>query len=83
MQLIIFGVADSWNLFIVATLVGIGLVANFNHLSVMQVASMGPADYARPELAGVIKGLLIVQFFGIFFLPPLVFAYLADPHPLP
>ena len=48
----------------------------------MQIASMGPQDFARPELAGVIRGLLIVQFFGIFFLPSLVFAYLADPHPL-
>ncbi len=48
----------------------------------MQVASMVPADYARPELAGVIKGLLVVQFFGIFLLPSLIFAYLADPRPL-
>ena len=81
MQLIIFGLLTGGIVF-VASFVGISIVANFNHLSVMQVASMGPADYARPEIAGVIKGLLIVQFFGIFFLPPLVFAYLADPHPL-
>ncbi len=81
MQLIIFGLLTGGLVF-VASFVGIGLVANFNHLSVMQVASMGPSDYARPELAGVIKGLLIVQFFGIFFLPPVVFAYLADQHPM-
>ncbi len=78
MQLIIFGLLTGGIVF-VASAVGISLVANFNHLSVMQIASMSPSDYARPELAGVIKGLLIVQFFGIFFLPPLVFAYLADP----
>ncbi len=41
-----------------------------------------PPILASPEMSGVIKGLLIVQFFGIFFLPPLVFAYLADPAPL-
>jgi membrane protease YdiL (CAAX protease family) len=48
----------------------------------MQIASMSPADYARPEFAGVVKGLLVVQDVGIFFLPPLIFAYLADPRPL-
>jgi hypothetical protein len=48
----------------------------------MQVASMTPTDFARPELAGVVRGLLIVNTFGIFILPPMVFAYLADPHPL-
>ncbi|HEY4934962.1 MAG TPA: CPBP family intramembrane glutamic endopeptidase [Puia sp.] len=80
-QLIIFGGLTVGIVFITSML-GISLVARFNHLSVMQIAGMGPADYARPELAGVIKGLLVVQFFGIFFLPPLIFAYLADPHPL-
>jgi len=81
LQLIIFGGLTAGILFLAFTL-GLGIVAHFNHLSVMQIASMRPADYARPELAGVIKGLLIVQFFGIFFLPSLVFAYLADPNPL-
>jgi membrane protease YdiL (CAAX protease family) len=81
MQLIIFGGLTVGILFLVLTL-GVNLVARFNHLSVMQVASMSPADYTRPELAGVIKGLLVVQFFGIFLLPSLVFAYLTDPRPL-
>ena len=42
---------------------------------------MGPADYARPELSGVLKGELIMQFL-IFFIPSMIFAYLADPQPL-
>ena len=48
----------------------------------MQIVSMGPSDYARPEFVGVIRGLLLVQFFSIFLLPSLVFAYLTDPDPL-
>jgi membrane protease YdiL (CAAX protease family) len=80
-QLIIF-VGLTVGILLIAFTVGMSIVARLNHLSVMQIASMGPQDYARPELVGVIRGLLIVQFFGIFFLPSLVFAYLADPHPL-
>lgn len=79
-QLIIFGGLTGGILFLVMT-VGISLVAHSNNLSVMQIASMSPDDYAKPELAGVVRGLLIVQFFGIFLLPSLIFAYLADPHP--
>jgi CAAX protease family protein len=81
LQLIIF-VGLTVGILFLAFTIGFGIVAHFNHLTVMQVASMSPADFARPELAGVIKGLLVVQFFGIFLLPPLVFSYLADPHPL-
>src|ERR1700743_2832937 len=80
-QLIIFGGLTGGILFI-SFLIGVQLVAQFNHISYQQIALMGPADYARPEFAGVIKGLLIVQFFGIFFFPSIVFAYLADPNPL-
>src|SRR4029453_3872469 len=80
-QLIIF-VGLTVGILFLAFTVGVGIVAHLNHLSVMQIAAMGPRDYAKPELVGVIRGLLIVQFFGIFFLPSLVFAYLTDPHPL-
>jgi len=80
MQLIIFGGLVVGILFIIVPL-GMGIVARYNHLSFMQIASMTPADYARPELSGVIRGMLIVQFFGIFLIPSLVFAYLSDAHP--
>jgi uncharacterized protein len=80
LQLMIF-VGLTFGIAFISTLAGLSIVARFNHLSFTQVTSMTPADFARPELAGVIKGLLVVQFFGIFSLPPLVFAYLADPHP--
>jgi uncharacterized protein len=80
-QLVIFGGLTGGVMF-ASYIIGAGIVAQINHMSMTQIASMSPADFARPELAGVIKGLLIVQFFGIFFLPPLIFSYLADPHPL-
>jgi len=81
MQLMIFG-GLTLGLMVVSSFVGTGLVARINHISVTQLAGMSPSDFGRPEMAGMIKGLLIVQFFGIFLLPPLVFAYLTDPRPL-
>ena len=80
MQLIIFGLL-TLGLMIVSSLLGTSLIARINHMTVMQLASMTPSDFGRPENSGVIKGLLVVQFLGIFLLPPLVYAYLADPRP--
>jgi len=80
-QLIIFG-GLTGGIFVASIYIGTGIVAQANHMNFSQIASMTITDYARPELAGVIKGLLIVQFFGLFFLPSLVFAYLTDPKPL-
>ncbi len=81
MQLLIFG-GLTLGIFVLASVVGSGIVARINHIDLRKLTTMGTADLGSPEMAGVVKGLLVVQFFGLFLLPPLVFAYLADPHPL-
>jgi uncharacterized protein len=80
-QLIIFG-GLTGGILVVSYLVGASIVAQINHMSVTQIGSMSVEDFARPELAGIVKELMVVQFFGLFFLPPLVFSYLADPRPM-
>src|SRR4051812_8245445 len=80
LQLVIFG-GLTFGLLLLTSVVGVSIVAHVNDLSFMQVASMSPTDFSRPELAGVVRGLLIANTIGLFILPPLVFAYLADPHP--
>ena len=80
MQLMIFG-GLAVGLLLISSLLGTSIVARFNHISVTQLSTMNPSDYGRPEMAGIVKGLLIIQFFGLFLMPSLIFAYLADPHP--
>jgi hypothetical protein len=72
----------TFGLLLLTSVVGVNIVARVNHLTFMQVASMSALDFTRPELAGVVKGLLIANTVGLFILPPLVFSYLADPRPL-
>jgi len=81
LQLIIFG-GLTFGLLLLVSVVGGSIVAHINHMSLLQLSSIPANDYDRPEYAGIVKGLLIVNAIGIFILPPLVFAYLADPHPL-
>jgi uncharacterized protein len=81
LQLIIFG-GLTFGLLLAASFVGVSIVAHLNHMTLMQVGTMKPDDFAKPEYAGIVKGLLIVNSLGVFVLPALVFSYLADPHPL-
>jgi uncharacterized protein len=81
LQLVIFGIITIFLAFL-GTLIGAYIISSYNHISLVELAGLKPADYAKPEYAGLAKGLLIVQFFGIFLFPSLVFAVLADPKPL-
>ncbi len=81
LQLVIFGMITIILAFL-STFVGAYIISYYNHISLMELAGLKPADYSRPEYAGLAKALLIVQFFGIFLLPSLVFAIFADPKPL-
>jgi hypothetical protein len=81
LQLMIFG-ALTFGLLLLAQVVGGTIIAHLNHMTLMQLSSISPNDFGRPEFAGIIKGLLIVSSIGIFILPAFVFSYLADPHPL-
>ncbi|HTQ26522.1 MAG TPA: CPBP family intramembrane glutamic endopeptidase [Puia sp.] len=80
LQLLIFG-GITIGLALAASLVGLSIVAYFNHVSLMDLSGLGQEDLAKPAYAGVAKGMVVVQFF-IFALPSLVFAYLSDPKPL-
>jgi uncharacterized protein len=81
LQLMIFG-GLTFGLLLVASFVGVSIIARINNMSFMQVATMTATDFARPEFAVVVKGLLVVNSLAMFVIPPLVFSYLADPHPL-
>ncbi len=67
---------------VVATFAGLTIVAHMYHMSFTELSELTPADLAKPSYASVSKGELVVQFFGIFLLPSLAFAYLSDPQPL-
>jgi CAAX protease family protein len=72
----------TFGLLLLASVVGGSILAHMNHMTLMQLSSISANDFGRPEYAGIVKGLLIVNAIGIFILPSLVFSYLADPHPL-
>ena len=81
-QLMIFG-GLTFGLLLVISGVGVSILAHLNHMSIAQLSTIiKNNEFAKPENAGLLKGLLVVNDIGLFILPPLIFSYLADPHPL-
>jgi membrane protease YdiL (CAAX protease family) len=81
MQLVIFG-AMAFGIGILASIVGVFIVHLVTGLTIQEIGALQPKDFAKPEYGNVVKGLLLVQNIGFFFVPPLVFSYFADPKPL-
>jgi membrane protease YdiL (CAAX protease family) len=80
LQLVIFGLC-TLGIALIGSFIGFGVLASIHHISLLQMTRLTTADFAKPEYVSLAKGLLVVQFFTIFLIPSLLFAWLADPHP--
>ncbi|HEX4849853.1 MAG TPA: hypothetical protein VFV08_03555, partial [Puia sp.] len=80
-QLLIFG-GITFGVAFFVTVAGTAILASINHMKLLELSSIKPEDYSKPQYASIAKELLVVQFFGFFFLPSLIFAFFADPKPL-
>jgi uncharacterized protein len=81
LQLLVFGGLTIAISAVVMT-VGLQVVLYANHMNPSVMANFKTEDYGRPEYAGFAKGMVVVNFFGFFLLPSLIFAWLADHSPL-
>ncbi|MBS1596666.1 MAG: CPBP family intramembrane metalloprotease [Bacteroidetes bacterium] len=81
MQLLIFG-GITFIVVLIVSLLGFAIIAQINHVSLQELGTLKQDDYSQPQYAGIVKGLLVVQFFGFFLLPSLIFSFFADPKPL-
>jgi uncharacterized protein len=80
-QLLVFG-GLAFLIASIGSLLGFVIVLSANHMSLSTLFSLQATDFGKPEYAAVTRGMLVVQFFGVFLLPSLVFAWLADDKPL-
>ena len=80
-QLMIF-ISMAFGIFIVISLIGVIILGKVTGINIMDMADPDTWDYNDPALLGFIRGMLVIQFIGLFLLPALVFSYFADPKPL-
>ncbi|MFL5788840.1 MAG: CPBP family intramembrane glutamic endopeptidase [Flavisolibacter sp.] len=80
-QLLLF-IGMAFGLFFIVSLIGIAILSKMTHINLLQLQDMNNWDPNNPDMIYFIRGMLLLQFIGLFLIPSLLFAYFSDPKPL-
>ena len=80
-QLMIF-ISMAFGIFIAVSMAGVMILSWQTGINVMEMGDPANWDFNDPSLLGFIRGMLVIQFVGLFLLPSIVFAYFADSRPM-
>lgn len=80
-QLLLFA-GMAFGLFIILTLIGTLILSKIFGVGLTEVQNISQWNATDPRMIHFIRGLLLLQFLGLFLIPSLLFAYFSDPKPL-
>jgi hypothetical protein len=80
-QLLLF-IGMAFSLFIILSFIGAGILSAITGISMFQLQNLGKADPHDANMIFFIRGMLLIQFIGLWLVPTLLFAFLSDPHPM-
>lgn len=79
MQLLLF-LGLAFGIFIVISLIGTSILASITGMQFTELADSEKLE-SNPQRLTLLRGMLLIQFLGLFALPSLLFAYFSDPYP--
>jgi uncharacterized protein len=79
-QLLLF-IGMAFGLFMVFSFVGILILSNITGINLFQLQDINSWDSSNPNMIFFIRGMLLIQFLGLFVIPSLLFGYFSDPKP--
>lgn len=79
-QLLLF-VGMAFGIYIVFSFIGIFILTNMTGISLFQLQDINNWDSSNPKMIFFIRGMLLIQFLGLFLIPSLLFGYFSDPKP--
>ena len=80
-QVLLF-IGMAFGLFMILTLIGSIILTQITGVSVLEIKDIDKWNPNDPRMIHFIRGLLLIQFFGLFLIPSLLFAYFSDPKPI-
>ncbi len=80
-QLLLF-IGMALGILMVVFLLGGALLSKFTGISMLQMSDTARWDYDNPNTLVMVRGMMLLQFVGMFLVPSLLFAYFSDPAPL-
>ena len=80
-QLLLF-IGMAVGIFTIFSGIGMSILSSMTGISMFEVSDISKWK-ANPKMLTYVRGMLLVQFLGLFLIPSLLFAYFSDPRPLP
>lgn len=80
-QILIF-IGMSFTLFFILTFIGSFVLTKITGISVLEIRDIDKWNPSDPRMIRFIRGLLLIQFLGLFLIPSFLFAYFSDPKPI-
>jgi membrane protease YdiL (CAAX protease family) len=72
----------AFGIWMVLTFLGLVVLTKVTGISLIQMADISKWDSNNPNMIIFIRGMLLIQFLGLFLTPSLLFAYFSDPRPM-
>lgn len=79
-QLLLF-VGMAFGILMVIFLLGGSLLSQITGISIMQMSNTAQWDFNNTNTLIMVRGMMLLQFLGLFLIPSLLFAYFSDPNP--
>ena len=80
-QLLLF-IGMAFGIFFALSLIGMLLLSGMTGIGMSDLQDADNWDFSNPKMIYFMRGMLLLQFLGLFVIPSLLFAYFADPKPM-
>src|SRR4026207_2355784 len=80
LQLLIFG-GMAIGCFMIFGFIGTFVLAKTSGIDLLTLSDPDKWDYSNPALLSFLRGMLVIQFIGLFIIPVFLFARLSDTRP--
>jgi CAAX protease family protein len=79
-QLLIF-LGMAFGIFIILSFIGVMILSNMTGIKLLEIGDVSKWDLAKPGMINFMRGMLIIQFVGLFLVPTFLFAIFSDRRP--
>lgn len=72
----------AFGIFTVLSLISISILSKITGISAFEISNIANWNNNNPGIIVYVRGMLLMQFLGLFVIPSLLFAYFSDPQPM-
>lgn len=80
-QLLLF-LGMAIGIFMVISIIGMWILSGITGITMFEITDTAKWNLSNPKMIVYIRGMILIQFLGLFVIPSFLFSYFSDPEPL-